>query len=866
MAHGRPPVGSQRRPQLPALTVRRPRLERRLEGPERHPVTLVCGPPGAGKTTLLASAFGGPTEQPGDHGTMWLCLDERDNEAGRLGARLRSALLPAAGRPRRRLTRAAQVKDQLDEALDQVGRSDPAATTSGDGVRFLVLDDVHEARSPMALMTLEHLVHHAPEALHVVLASRADPPIGLERLYLAGRLGEIRNADLAFTEAEAAELLRLHEVELAEDEIRALWARTEGWAAGLRLAACTLEADHDPGRFVRSATRTQAVLSDYLLRELLAHKDETVRSFLLRTSVADLLTVELAELLSGDPRSGEHLAELRGSGILLADPTTAGAYRYHGLFGELLRTHLRGQEPPLAPELHGLVARWCLDHDQPLAAGRHLQSAGDWDRLGLLLAGRWLAGTLDDGRTRPASSTAGLDRAVLREAPGLAIVAAAEACRRTNREEALVYRDTLDQLVAALDTDDRPAWQRERLVLDVVVGHAFGADPRAEQAADALEQTSATDPTAVGLRRFGGLRRAQIALDAGDWDRATHRLGEMAAESATGWIAVEAAAFLALFDAVAGRPAGVMTRVGAVQDDRRGCATPAARHAARLAAVVCLAQQGELRHALSLLTAGPPGERRGLNGEEGEGGTEPRLLRLVDRAVRACLAARSTFPVSLDGGAARHPLVELALAGLGVLEVIGADGRPVAVGGPGERAVAAARARTAEGDLVGAQAGVTAWLASDATATHPRTLVEVLVLAAAGADAREDHGAARRHLGDALDLADLRGIVAPLLDHRRAVSRLLDRHLCDLADQKATAIRLLDRMRPNQRDELVEPLTEREIEVLAHLPTLMSNAEIAEGLHVSVNTVKTHLKTLYRKLGVDGRRQAVVRGRELELI
>jgi LuxR family maltose regulon positive regulatory protein len=220
----------------------------------------------------------------------------------------------------------------------------------------------------------------------------------------------------------------------------------------------------------------------------------------------------------------------------------------------------------------------------------------------------------------------------------------------------------------------------------------------------------------------------------------------------------------------------------------------------------------------------------------------------------------------MDAVAVAHPLAERALVALGVFEVITPEGRLVPVGGPGERAVNSGRARLASDDVARADEAVVPWLATDIRGSHPRTQVEAAVVAALAAGGRGEHRVARQRLVEALDLAEASGVGTPFLQHGSRLAPLLQRNLCELGDRMGPALDLLDRTRPSSSSDLVEPLTDREMEVLVHLPTLMSNVEIASGLHLSVNTVKTHLKAVYRKLGVAGRRQAVVRGRELELI
>ena len=867
-------------PRLPPLHVPRPRLEQRLAEPARSAVTLLCAPPGAGKTTLLASALS-PSTATGPRPVAWLCLDERDNDARRLVALLQSALGPELGGGARTHP-SVPVLDRLDHLLGQLAEGHGLAGA-------LVLDDVHALSAPAAVDVLAHLLHNLPAELEVVLASRADPPVALEDLRLAGRLTEIRSADLAFDMAEVGELLALHEVELAPDDVRALWHRTEGWAAGLRLAACALQTDPDPGRFVRSATRTAAVVSDYLLRELLVRKDDAVQWFLLRTSVTERLTPELAELLSGDQRAADHLAELERSGILVVDHDDDRWYRYHALFGALLRARLDRHDLDLARELHGRAAQWFLERDMVGEAQAHAQSAQDWDLLGQLLAWRWLDATLDglavDGNLLPA----GVEPGTIAAAPGLALVAVADACRRANRDEADLYRDALDEMMASPDhapAGEPEPYVTERRVLDVVYGCAFGADDRSRAAAAALREADLGDPAAVDLRRFGTLRGAELALDAGDLEVACELLGDLAQRSDYCWVTTEATALLALLHAAQGQPALVPPLVDLVLDGARGGPTPQATAAARLASALCLAQRGEHRSACDVLaapTSGTPlspssGARSTSTSISGAGpvGRMPagppgalgsRTLRTVARVVAVGLGAVVARPVALDAASAvGNVLAQRALLALGVLEVVTPDGRPLLLGGPGEHALQEARLRLAADDLTRLDHAIVPWWERGDRVAHPRTVVEVVGLAALAAGARDQQGVVRRWLAEALDRAGATGTMAPLLQHGCRLGPLLQRNLSELGERKASALELLDRTRPTGAGELVEPLTEREMEVLVHLPTLMSNAEIASGLYLSVNTVKTHLKAVYRKLGVEGRRQAVVRGRELELI
>ena len=332
-------------PALPQPFIRRPRLEQVLADEARRSVTLVSAAPGAGKTTLVAGWFHTRAAGTG----AWLTLDGRDNDSRRLARGILATLARAGMLPDRfaRLTRPDTTT--LDAAFQEL---------AAHARHVLVLDDTHELTAPDALATLTHLVERAPANLDVVIATRADPPLGLGRLRLSDRLNEIRGADLAFTLTEASTLLAADGLQLGDEDVRALWNRTEGWVAGLRLAAYSLEGGADPRRFLADVGADEAGVSDYLLHEVLLRQDEKVQDFLLRTSIVDRLTPELATVLSEDPAAGERLAELEHRGVFLVRLDGAGWFRYHALLATLLRARLRQHDPALATELQRRAAAW----------------------------------------------------------------------------------------------------------------------------------------------------------------------------------------------------------------------------------------------------------------------------------------------------------------------------------------------------------------------------------------------------------------------------------------------------------------------------------------------------------------------------
>ncbi len=745
-------------------------------------------------------------------------------------------------------------------------RSDAALLDQGLGLLapgswVLVLDDVHELRSPEALAALRYLLDRSPASLALVLCTRADPPVALGRLRLDGRLGEIRNADLEFSIDETTELFAAYGIELRHDEVHALWQRTQGWVAGLRLAVGALDAAPDRRELVRSTAGTEAAVADYLLEEVLDQQEPGTQDFLLRTSIVERLTPGLAAVLADDPRAQERLDDLERRGVFLIDVADGGWYRYHALFADLLRASLRRRHPELVEELHGRAAAWSLAHGLHADAEHHARLAGDWRLLGRLATDRWLAATLDDAEPQP-DPVAGVPPAAIAQTADLALVAAARACARGGRDDATLYRDRVDDLSGPLprtgEHDDQQAVRRR--LLDLAFGRAFGVDGRARQAARVLAAVGDAgedrDGTAGAIRRLARLRGAELDVDDGRFDAAVASLRALSNARDDEWVWVEASAVLAMVKAAGGNLAGADRLAAVVLAVEPSELRSTALLAAHLAGALCAAQRGERRGAVAHVEAA-----------DALGPVAARPLAAVRATLQATLGGATPVAATawLDTATAAQPLATHTLIATGALEVVDPQRRLVPVGGACERAVVRARQELARGAPEAARAGLAVALAENPSAVHVRTVVEARTLAGVAASACGDDAGALAHLGAALDLVIHSGVRAPLLEHAPALLHLLEYETADVA-HRGLVLDLIDHMRRTPAGSPVETLTERETAVLQFLPTLMSNAEIADGLHLSINTVKSHLKAVYRKLGVDGRRDAVLRGRELELI
>ncbi|HET6986823.1 MAG TPA: AAA family ATPase, partial [Kribbella sp.] len=345
-------------------------------------VTVISAPAGSGKTSLLHAwadrrrhvcriAF--VSVKPGQHDAQlfWLSL---------LGAiRGSEPPVPAPG---------FNGQAMVDKVLAELA-------AYGEPI-VLIIDDLHELTSAEAGEQLTALLTNLPVEVHAIVATRRDLPLRLHQLRLAGELAEIRAAQLLFTEDEARKLLAAAGITLSDEAVTTLYQRTEGWAAGLRLAVLSLAGHPEPERFVAEFSGSDRTVAEYLMAEMLDRQPPEVQRLLLRTSLLDRVNGELADLLTSATGSERILLDLEDANafVVSLDPARTW-FRYHHMFSGLLRLELRRTAPGDVPELHRIAARWFADHGGTADAIRHLQAAGDWTDAARLLTDHALSLTLD---------------------------------------------------------------------------------------------------------------------------------------------------------------------------------------------------------------------------------------------------------------------------------------------------------------------------------------------------------------------------------------------------------------------------------------------------------------------------------------
>ncbi len=891
--------------------VPRPRLAEALDEGLGRGVVLVCAPAGYGKTVLLAD-----WAQRGGLPTAWLSLDAGDNDPARFWRHAVAALdrvhQGLAGRvapllgPPPPPSFEPLVTALINDLTDEPGPDDA----------LLILDDYHVIDAQAVHASVGFLLEHLPPGLHLALASRADPPLALARLRAGGQLAELRAAELRFTTGEAATLLRQVASgpgsALTDTAVAALAAATEGWAAGLQLAALSLRGQDDAERFVAAFTGSHRYVLDYLAEEVLELQSEQVRTFLLEISVLERMSGELCDAVTGREGSQALLERVERAGLFLIPlDEVRGWWRYHHLFADLLRARLKEEQPSRAAQLHHNAALWYEQHDLADDAIRHALAAGDTTWAGRMveqhfdtvynLRGegatiqRWLAALPDD---------------LIRSRPRLLLAQAQLAATSSRVDEVAPLLDAAERVSAsAADEPFEPTIGRARSLLVNIPAHlalhrSYLAQIRGD--ADATAAYAARALAEVAEGEWGLSSTIQGFLAVAEWLRGRLAEAERAfVPSIAGWRAAEhhttyawacyslaqvyraqgrldAAAGLCqqAIDATAvpGRPpvpAAGPAQVGLAEVAyQRNDLDTALRHVSEgIALCRRFVYTPPLANGLVTLAwirqvTGDPAGARDAIGEAGQISPGPAgLLNPVPAQRARLLLAQGNLDAAARWTQERgvrpddDPDYPREQGHLVLARVLLAQDRP----GPAlallDRLHAAATAQDRTGSLIeigalralalaaeGLQADAVTALAGTLTRACPQGYVRVFADEGPPMAALQARLIAAQRSGQAAATVPL-GCLARL---QRGFGA--DRTQLDPGPGPTTV------------PGIVEQLTARETEVLGMLAAGRSNQAIADQLVVTVDTVKKHVSHLLGKLGAASRTEAVARARELGLI
>jgi LuxR family transcriptional regulator, maltose regulon positive regulatory protein len=878
-----PSTGDAASPRAPWV-VARPGLFTVLSAANRGRVALVTAPAGSGKTVLIRSWI----ETAGLSGrAAWVSVDRGERDAQRFWKAVVARL--------RAVDAATPVVDELaltpefDGSL-LVERLVSQLATLPEPI-VLVIDDLHELLSPDALAQLQQLLMHRPPLLQVVLASRHDPQLGLHRLRISDQLTELRATDLRFTVGEARELLARSGVALSEQSLALLHQRTEGWAAGLRLAALSLSRRPDPEPFVADFAGSERTVAEYLMAEVLARQPEEVRHLLVRTSILDRVNGALADALVGQTGCERILHELEADNAFVVSIDGEHAwFRYHHLFADMLRLELRRTEPQSLLPLHRAASDWFAQHGEMVDAVRHAEAAEDWPHAAQLLVDCCLRLWLNGQHV----TLAGLNAALPADAPATPELALMLAYREMSL-------GSLEAAMACLTVAERCAndvseTRRRRFDLVLAIVRLTLARQRGDfvSALDGVRGLlGSQEPETLGDVGLSTEARAAALMNLGIVELWSYRLSdarehleraiELAQRIGLAYVQVGCLGHLAVLDA--------WRSFSAVRQRSAQAISVAEAHGLSTQPIVCVAlgmaalmdvSQGQLDAARVWLERADAILRSEL---------EPATALLLQRARGMLDFAQGQFERALDDfrsaerlqsmlvsphslTAQMHEWLVLTLLRLGRVPEAHAELSRLSeeVRHWGEARTAVAAVHLAEADAQAADDALDAVLDGSAPVLHTGSLIEALLVHATARDRLGDTRGAAAIVERALGLAEADRQMFPFVLIRPI--ELLQRHprhetahaalLSDILDVLAGVAVHSHGIEPVLQFE--EKLSDSELRVLGYLPSNLSAPEIAAQLYLSTSTVKTHMRQIYSKLDVHKRTEAVERARALGLL
>jgi len=892
--------------------VHRPRLIERLNEGLHRRLTLICAPAGFGKTTLLSEWLSG-CQQP----AAWLSLDEGDNDPTRFLAYLVAALQTIAADIGEGVLGSLQSPQPPPTESILTALLNEITTVPDDFV--LVLDDYHVTDAEPVNNALTFLIGHLPPQMHLVIATREDPHLPLARLRVRGQLTELRAADLRFTLTEAAEFLEgVMSLDLSEEDIAALGERTEGWIAGLQLAALSMRGREDVSGFIRAFAGDNRYIVDYLVEEVLQRQPERIRSFLLQTSILDRLSGPLCDAVTGQENGRGMLEALkRGNFFVVPLDDKRHWYRYHHLFAEVLQAHLMAEQPDRVPALHRRASEWYEHNGSRADAIQHALAAEDFERAADLIEPAVPAMR----RSRREATLLGWLRALpdelVRFRPVLS-VGYASALLSSGELEGVEarLRDAERWLDTTADMRERPkASSAEMVVVDEEEFRRLPGTIAVARSAHALALGNAPESATYARR----------ALDLAPEDDHLTRGGAAGLLGLASWTSGDLETAHRRWHTYS----ALVLRAGNISDAISGAI---ARADMRIAQGRLHDAMGIYEHALRLATEqGAPVMRGTADMHVGMS----ELLRERNDLEAAARHLQRSRELGEHTGLPQNPYRwRVAMARIreaqgdlgGALDLLDeAERLYVSDFFPNVRPVAALKTRVwvRQGRLTEALG----WARERSLSAHDDlgylrefehitlarvllaryesdreersiheamgllerlqkaaeegermgNVIEILVLQALAHEAQGDIPAALEPLQRSLTLAEPEGYVRIFVDEGIPMARLLHEALSHGVEPEYIR-RLLAAFpvaEPEQTtsspsrvsdSELVEPLSERELEVLQLIAEGLTNQEVATRLYLSLHTVKVHARNIYGKLGAKSRTHAIAKGKALGIL
>jgi len=863
-------------PLAPAYAVDRAALRRRLDDALVRPVTLIVAPAGAGKSVLLAQWARTHPELA----FVWLDVGVDDDDPVRFSQKLLFGLAAVnpdfADLTSLMSLHGGGLGTPLLEALEAQMPDLPEAV--------IVLDDLHHLSNPVLISDLGRLANLLPDNIHLVLSTRTDLPIAWSRHRVSDQMIEIRQSDLALDEVDSAVLLEhITGRSLGIDRVATLVARTEGWAAGLQLAGMTLRLYNDSDEFITQFSGDDRLIADYLSEEVLQAQPPERRELLLRVSVLDTMCADLVALLTGEPSSQLVLEDLeRESMFLVPLDTRRERFRFHHLFRDTLRFKLRAERPAVEARLLNQAASWHLERGEVSSGLEYLLRARNWnDALDVILARgseifekgematviRWISQVPESARA---------DRPDICLLLGILMLLEGQAARAEDvlgRVATHVSSSAGERTCAHVFLASMVQWRPRP---DVSIDMAVRALDELDHIGDSPLPTIMNLTHRASLETMAVVSRGRAHFQAGDLEQARDWLERgLATQGATYPIwKVSGLGSLGLLEAWLGnteRAVALSDEALAIAKSVGLLAHPSIAEAYLTSTLVALERGEPGRASVSLHEGILRAEANGRSQLSWSGHLEAALLLEADgkreEAMTTALSARS------DLGAPAPPVIADRLLAL--------QSRLLRLGGSPELSQRSLRTGSSDSPALAFEgAAATLTLGDDDLArklvetfsgstdsTNPLAMIDGLLLAAWLAESEGSSDVARMHLKEALAVAEGPSLVESFVRAGPTIVQMIS----DLPDaDSALPGRILRRAQalasPSLGSDLIEPLTDRELEILSYLPSRLTNTELADHFCVSVNTIKTHMAHIYRKLGAANRNGAISRAREIRIL
>jgi LuxR family maltose regulon positive regulatory protein len=913
------------RPEL----VPRPRLIEQLNGALHRKLTLISAPAGFGKTTLVTewlTALQGDTQQADSfkNKVAWLSLDEGDNDPTRFLTYFIAALNHMDGQNSLGAGLLTMLQSPTPPSPESVLlpliNEIAGLTAKAISERILfVLDDYHLVDAQPIQKAISILIENMPPQMHLVITTREDPLLPLSRLRVRGQLTELRAADLRFTLAEAAEFLnQVMGLDLSAEDIAALEKRTEGWIAGLQLAAISLQGKEDTTRLIKLFSGSHRLVLDYLIEEVFKQQPKEIQAFLLQTAVLNRLTGSLCDALTGQENGQATLEALEKANMFIVSlDNERGWYRYHHLFADLLRQRLHQQYQEKIPKLHLRASEWCEQKGLWSDAVRHAFAAEDLERAASLVELAWRPMNMSYQSITWLGWAKALPDELVRSMPNLS-TAYGWALLDTGELEAaeLRFRDAerwLDTMVKVNEQLEDPPDQKivlseeefrslstsiasGRAYLSQALGDVTSAVEYVQQANDLLRED---DYFERGL--------SDILSGFAYWAKGDLEAAHMAVANAIS--NMQMAGKLAFVISFTSYLADIMTAQGRLHETERtylrllGISTERGKPERQETAVLHLGlselylEQGDMGAAKQHLQrseelgeqpAFPPWYRHRIYAKarimQAQGNLDS-VIRLLNGA--ECLYYRHPIPdvrpltalitrVWIEQGKLTEALRWVRERDLSVDDDLRylREFEHITLA---RLLIAQYKSDLEDGYIHDAMGLLERLLKSAEEGRRMGSVIEILVLQALAYEAQSNIHSALLFLKRALTLAEPEGYVRIFVGEGPPMARLLyemlsheisqdyvQRLLAIFPDIEPERIAVSQTQSP--KSEWVEPLSERELDVLQLISQGLTNQETAIQLYLSLNTVKVHTRNIYSKLGVNNRTQAVARARTLGII